>query len=109
MITAMGPRQSAHWYPCRNPPKATEMVLAVGLLVPNLSQCQTSVHGTPQAKIQKFLQELGHRFVQDCAVKKQGRRLNDDFAQMLKTKGGTVVSWRKWTMAQLGCAGHRPL
>ena len=48
IITAMGPRQSAHWYPCCNSPKATKMVLAVGPLVPNLSLCQTSVHGTPK-------------------------------------------------------------
>ena len=50
----MGPRQSAHWYPCCNSPKATAMVLAVGPLVPNLSLCQTSVHRHPQATIPKF-------------------------------------------------------
>ena len=33
-----------------NPPKAAELVLAVGPLVPHLPLCQTNAHGTPKRK-----------------------------------------------------------
>ena len=36
------------------------------------------------AKQQK-IGELGHRFVQDCAVEERGRRLHDGYAQALRT------------------------
>ena len=59
-----------------------------------------------EAAEQTEIGELGHRIVQDCAEQKQGRRLHDGFAQVLRTGRGTDVSWRKWMMEQLGCAGQ---
>ena len=53
MITVMSRRQSANCHPHCNPPKATELALAVGPLVPHLSACRPVLQ-QPHAYVQNF-------------------------------------------------------